>query len=481
MASLSCTWTAFLWECERALPDEVCLKGYNIYESDIQLEGCSLPVWIAHHETRRKRRRSGTLARIVGMPNVYDRCMLIVATIVVPATLGPLPGVTPVYFHLLPRFVCTGIVVSEPKTHTLNANCFSFDIAIFRPDIFPVADLFLTCWANRDVDRLNVTERPTVGSSLIMSGVFCGWSVRNAIMMDVHTLEPNYTGPASPRMITATANPFEQAVFDGNIPEFPTSSSERFVNVFSRHAPPTRITRQYGVTADPRLQPRADGKGTIPPIRIPPLRQAFARRPREDAMHEDSGARAGGTEWAASATDTASATEPSALVDTDSGSAGCTAPGAGDFSDAEMADDTESAVGDRAVYDDDDTRSPVADAAGDDSRGGDGTPEMEWTSVASSAMATGSASDDTALATTADAEGGSDDDLATRGDKSRPDTDVLAAPGASSGAVTVQDLRDLYDGLPVRGRRVAKQTETARAVARKRIKIEPSVPSLAVA
>lgn len=466
MASVDCTWNAFLWECTRAPPDDAAVKGYNVYQSDIQLEGFTLPVWIAHHQTHSKKYSSGTLARVFGSPNVYERSVLIVASLIIPATLGPLPGPQPNYFHLLPRFTFSGVVVSAPRTHARNPGCFCFDVGILRRDVFPVVQLHITAWANRDVDRLIIKEKPVIGSSVTINGVFCGWSHRESLMVDIHTLDPNYAGPASPVQIAAPPNPFEHATFASGVPEFPESSAvEAFVDVFSRHAPPTQFTYQRAPPPDPRLRPPTQTRPAIPPIRIPPLRDVLARAAAADRMQVD--------------------------VDRDTPSSPLGDPAGGGDRPVESA---ASGAGSRDVAG---TTGPVVDGdtapgvvAGAQNRFGvDGDSRDDESHVADVASSDSGMSDDDAAASIPARVRGktpvyTHPPIATiesqepfGNERSSPTATTSAA--SDVGDVSVQDVRDVYDQACTRARRTGGRATESRAAC-KRFKAESSAASVIV-
>ncbi|EJD38491.1 hypothetical protein AURDEDRAFT_128829 [Auricularia subglabra TFB-10046 SS5] len=259
--SFSCTLNATLWKCIRGPPDAEGRKGYNVYEASVLWQGSEMVVNIAH-QTVLPPYFPGTVARLTADANLYQRSLLLVTSRLIAAPIQPILGIQAPRFHLLPRVNITGVVSVVDGPSTLNPNSISFVVTVSRKFTFPVQELDLACVTNRDEDRLTLHEPLTVGLPVRLSGIIFGWSRRETLLIDVHTLEKNYGGSAMYMSTYETPNPFEHAVFPDGFAKYPASAfartrERRGHDVISRSAPPTRITRHYDVTPDPCRRPNS--------------------------------------------------------------------------------------------------------------------------------------------------------------------------------------------------------------------------------
>lgn len=258
MASLMCTLTVDLFEPTRALPDSSGGKGYNVYRATYPLNGSELPINIAHW-TLQPRYPNGTRARVTANSNFLHTALLMVTTRLIPAPMLPILGSELCLTFPMPCFFITGVVASAYKVVSAANDSIMFDVTIARKDVFPLQELTLKCWTNRDWKRLKLTEYPAVGKNVIISGGLSGWSTDNTPLVDVHTLDYNHDGDLSPIRITDAQNPFDRAVWVNGFALFaawlgPPPTSYGY-NLISTSAPPTLVTRQASPTADPRLAP----------------------------------------------------------------------------------------------------------------------------------------------------------------------------------------------------------------------------------
>ncbi|EJD36435.1 hypothetical protein AURDEDRAFT_130050 [Auricularia subglabra TFB-10046 SS5] len=254
--SFTTTLNIMLWKSTRAPADADGGKGYNVYKAAIGWHGSEMIVNIAHM-TVQAPYYPGTLARVTADANLHERSLLLVAFRLVPAPVQPIIGVQPSLFHLLPRVDVTGIVASVEGPSILNSNSIEFTVTVSRKMTFPVQELLLACATTRDDDRLTLHKPLVVGMPIKFTGVVCGWSRHDTVLIDVYTLAKNNIGPMSPVWACEKPNPFEHAIFPDGYAKFPaalfaTARRPRGYDVYSRHAPPTRIARRYNVTPDPR-------------------------------------------------------------------------------------------------------------------------------------------------------------------------------------------------------------------------------------
>ncbi|EJD40710.1 hypothetical protein AURDEDRAFT_127456 [Auricularia subglabra TFB-10046 SS5] len=257
MSTFSCTLVVDLFEPSRALPDRPGLKGYNVYQATFPLHGSEIPINIAH-KTLLPRHPNGTRARVTGNSNFLHTALLIVATRLIVAPVLPLLGSELSLTLSLPRFVLAGVVSSQYEVQCAETDSITFDVTISRKFVFPLQDLVLKAYTNRDWKRLTLNEYPAINTPVFLSGVFSGWSKDNSPLVDVHTLSFNYSGKLPPARIIESPNPFERAAWVNGFAVFAlwlrAAPASYGYNLISCNAPPTRIQRQ--VTApppDPRL------------------------------------------------------------------------------------------------------------------------------------------------------------------------------------------------------------------------------------
>ncbi|EJD45204.1 hypothetical protein AURDEDRAFT_124821 [Auricularia subglabra TFB-10046 SS5] len=264
MASFTCTFTGPLLEPSRAPPDATGLKGYNIYQSTILLQGSEIPVNIAHM-TLQPRKAHGSIGRLTANANFNGSALLLVTNRLLGAPVQPIAASNGRFSHKLPRFVFSGVVTSDYEVHNAATQSISFDVTVKRHQVFPFGTVTFRCRTNRDGKRFALNEYPARGMSLNISGVLGGWSRYNTPLVDVHTLRFNYDGQLCQVHVTDTRNPFERAHWaDGfALFELLANLSPPAFDVISYNAPPTRaVIRPYSVTRDPRLARAAVGPRT---------------------------------------------------------------------------------------------------------------------------------------------------------------------------------------------------------------------------
>ncbi|EJD45354.1 hypothetical protein AURDEDRAFT_165570 [Auricularia subglabra TFB-10046 SS5] len=278
MASFTCTFTGLLLEPSRAPPDATGLKGYNIYQSTILLQGSEIPVNIAHMMLQ-ARKAHGSIARMTANANWHGSALLLVTNRLVGAPVQPIAAVDAKFSHKLPRFVFSGVVTSDYELHDASTQSISFDVTVKRHQVFPFGSVTFRCRTNRDGKRFSLNEYPARGMSLNISGILGGWSRYNTPLVDVHTLRFSYGGELCRVHATDTRNPFERADWEDGYALFELlASMGPTFDIISYNARPTRATcRQYAVTVDPRL-----ARAAVESCPTPNVSRASSAEPTDD-------------------------------------------------------------------------------------------------------------------------------------------------------------------------------------------------------
>ncbi|EJD34518.1 hypothetical protein AURDEDRAFT_131124 [Auricularia subglabra TFB-10046 SS5] len=113
------------------------------------------------------------------------------------------------------------VVSSSIKPSAGGFDSFSFDVAINRPDVWPGVPLTISCWVHRDQKRFALLEELAVDTPILLTGVGCGWSGDNKLIVDVYTIAYNNEGPQPSYRATDAPNPFYRALFKDGFPTFP--------------------------------------------------------------------------------------------------------------------------------------------------------------------------------------------------------------------------------------------------------------------
>lgn len=192
------------------------------------------------------------------------RTLLVTASNLIPAAIEPVPDAVerPRRFHCLPRIFLAGVVSSRVARVGTNSECIFFNVTIDRRDVFPGVPFAVSCWVHRDQHRFSLLEQLAEQTPVIITGVGCGWTWDNNLMVDVYNIAYNNEGPPPPLRATDPPNPFYRAVFRDGFPTFPPrlpATAQRSLlcmdAIPSMSAPPPTVIHRE---RDPRLRAHSE-------------------------------------------------------------------------------------------------------------------------------------------------------------------------------------------------------------------------------